>query len=217
MDVTQLLTDLANDLVEFNKYDTASGSYLYRQAWRAAQRVDNKYQWRHHIASTTIAVTQDTDGPYSLPSDFKGMLREERLSPLYTYDKQSVPIIPDGDYQVMYNVYWKRAENKLYFDCYVPAGNYTFYYRKRFDALTDLSAWPQDLEMSVAAWAKYYVLNNSKDTYEQALNFFKLAEEETRQAWNTQRKGDSLQETRQPRDINGDEVGLSDDSEGHWW
>ena len=216
MDVTQLLTDLASDLLEYNKYEVTAGSYLYRQAFRAALRVNNKYPWTHQITSTTITATDGNKGPYDLPSDFKGMIREERLSPIFTYDKQGVPIIPDGDYQKMYFVYWKRVDNKLYFMLDPPAGSYTLFYRKKLTALTELSDWPQEFEPAVAQFAMYYALKNSKDTKADALDALELGRQERRQIWNSERKGHSLQDTIQPRDINGDEYGIYDGA-GYWW
>ena len=203
MDVTQFITDMKDDLSEYQEYDTATGSYLRRQALRAAHRIDDAYQWTHTIANTTITATEGTEGPYSLPSDFKGMLREEELTFVYTYDKQSVPIIPDGNYQEKFPVYWQRATNKLYFVLEPAGATYTFYYRKKLALLTDLSSWPQDLEPVMAAFTKHYVLNNSSDTRNDADYALGLAKQLLIETWQSYRKGMSLQESRHPRDIHG--------------
>jgi hypothetical protein len=207
MDLSQFVDDMASDLLEYQKYETAAGSYLYRQIFRAARRINNKFQWRHQIASTTITATGGNQGPYSLPSDFKGMLREERLTYVYTYDKIGVPIVPDGDYQAIYPVYWKRADNKLYFVLDPESKDYTFYYRKKLATLAQIDDaednWPQELETALAAWTMYYVLKNSSDTLKEALTHKVEAKDEMQDAWVTQRKGDSLQDSRHPRDIYG--------------
>lgn len=204
MDVTQALTDLAQDLLEYGEFGITSTDFLYKQMYKAARFVDNRHPWNHQITSTTITTTAGTKGPYSVPADFEGMVGEERLSYAYAYDTAAVPIIPDGDGQAIYPVYYHRASNKLYFVNDPGAGSFTFYYRKKLTALTELSAWPEKLSHVIQELTKYFALKNSGDTLKEALQAREDAYELLRQEWANERRGHTLQETREPRDQYGD-------------
>lgn len=205
MDYAAALTEVADDLLEYGDYSTGTDSYLWRAMYDAAQDINERHQWDHQIGNTTITTTSENLGPYDFPADYDGFPTPERLSKAYTYDGHSVPIIPDGDYQKMYDVYRLRATGKLYFWLNPGAATYTLYYIKSFTVLTALSDWPEKLRKALKAGTKYYALDNSADTEKDAQKFSAKFEKAMLKTWIQERRGHSLQQVRDPRDIYGDQ------------
>lgn len=204
MDYAAALQLAADELFEGQAYDTSSGSLLYRVALRAAREINNKYPWPHRFATTTITTTSGNLGPYDLPSDFYKFAQEERLSKPERYDKFSVAVVPDDDYQITIGVYYQRVEKKLYYDLDPGDDTRNFTYIKKLDALTDLEDWPEELQSPWIEFIKGYIKANSQDTRQESIADKQEAMRLLKDVWTDTRSGDTLQAVRTPRTVRND-------------
>lgn len=201
MDYTQAIADAANDLLEYNAYSTADNGILARSFVRAGVEWWKKRPWKFKVTSGTITAEADNRGPYDLPSDFDHLIGEERTSRPGTYDILVRYTIDDDDQYIKYPVRVDYINKKLYFEYCVEAGDYTFQYGKAMTQLTDLADWPEDLSHPLSTLAKGYVLENSEDTKERGAYFKNEGARLFKQAWIAERRGQSKQEEREPRDV----------------
>lgn len=198
-----LKTDIASELLEFGEFVTDSGGYLEKMLYKACKYINSKWDWDHQISSSTISTTEGTKGPYNAPSDFLKFVTEERLSRVYDYDRFSLAIVPDGNYGKIYEVYWNRGEAKIYFRLDPGTNSHTFYYIKKFTAIADISDWEDVLEVPIITLTKSFALANSRDTRDMANEFKADFKEEINLVIDDLRKGQSLQEMVEVRDVYG--------------
>lgn len=202
MDYAALLENIAADLLEYGEYDTSVNGIAANALFSAAQEWYDRRPWSFKWSTTTISTTDDNRGPYDLPADFDAMVNEERLSTPNSYDILAVSVIADSNYKQI-QVRLDRANTKLYFVDDPGTADYTFRYAVAMTDVTSLTSWPQKLASALKELAKGYILQNSEDTKERGDYFLNRGELLMRRAWNGIRRGHSLQQQREPRDIYG--------------
>lgn len=199
-----LIAGIAADLEEYGEWDTDAGEALDRYLLDAMRDFVEKRPWSFMVSSGSLAVTEGNQGPYTPPAGFKALVPAEAVSRYFDYDRFSVPpTVPDASNGLKYDILWDRVNNKLYFRSPPAAGTYTVYFLREFTATSDLSAWPADAGRFLAFRTMHYALVMSEDTAKQADRFFQRSEEAYRTMLYGLRRGESKQESREPRDAYG--------------
>jgi len=202
MDTSEALAKAAKELLEYGEYSTATNDLLAQNMLSAALEWYTRRPWSFQWSTGVIATTAETK-EYDLPTGFDGLVREERLSRPGIDDILSVGVIPDASTNEMVRVRLDRGRSKIIFEQDPGTSTYILRHKVALTALTALSSWPESLAPALIALTKGYTLDNSEDTKERGAYFKSHGDRLFKQAWNNERRGHSLQEEREPRDIYG--------------
>jgi len=214
---TTFLAEIAGDLEEYGEFSTADGGKLETSLLYAMRDAWEKRDWSFKISTGSLVVTDGSQGPYDPPAGFDSLVSPEAVARYYDYDRFSVPpSIPDGSNGEKYDVLWNRATGKLYLRGAAAAGTYTFYFRRALTATSDLSAWPDAMRRYLKFQTMHYALGDSEDLAKQADRLFQRAEAAFKSMLHDIRRGESKQESREPRDIFGYPLaqGYANDGDG---
>lgn len=212
---TTFIAEIASDLEEYNEFAVDVGGKLDNALLYAMLDFWEKRDWSFKFSSGSLVVTEGNQGPYDPPAGFDSLVTPEVIARYYDYDKFAVPpSIPDATNGTKYDVLWNRLTNKLYLRETAAAGTYTFYFRRTFTLTSDLSAWPDAARRYLKFQTMHYALGDSEDTAKQADRLFQRADAAYKSMLHDLRRGESKQESREPRDIYGYPLAQSYANEG---
>lgn len=208
MDTTQIKTDLANDLQEYGSWSTAAAGFMERQLLVAAKWLANAHSWYFMIKQADLSTTDGNKGPYDLPSDFEALPKERRISRHYAYDAHQVPApVDDGEFNRLFEITVKKYNltQKVFFFHNPGTATLKFNYIWKLDAIADLSAWPEDVDIwnCLKERTSYLLLRNSSNLAQDAANFKTLSEGSLKEIKIRERQGESKQPSRDPKDLYG--------------
>lgn len=196
--------EIADSLEEYGEYETTAGGKLDKALLHAMRDFAGKRTWSFMVSSGAVTATDGNQGPYDPPAGFKALVPAEAVSRYFDYDRFAVPpTIPDASNGRKYDVIWDRVGNKLYFRDPPAAGTYTVYFVRSFSATSDLPNWPADAERYLMFQAMHYALITSEDLAAQADRFYQRAKVAYSDMLTEFRRGESKQESREPRDVYG--------------
>jgi hypothetical protein len=186
------------------------GGFAERMLDDGAREVYEAHPWSMTFGSFVL-TTVDGTYAYSLPgtvTDFDGLPNEERITNYFAYDSHSLPIIPDSSQGQKYPVHYNRADGTFTFPYNPGSGSKTVYYRKEYGGLTTFETWPNKYERLVMERTKHLLLHNSvgQEARNKAVEFYNNSERLIKEAWFHDRKGQTLQETREPLGPLGDSI-----------
>lgn len=198
------LTEIQTELQEYGEWGIADNGALDTNLLYAMRDFWEKRDWSFKFSVGSLVVTEDNQGPYAPPSGFDSLVTPEMVSRYYDFDRFSVPPpIPDDANGYKYDVTWDRLNNKIYLRHAAPAGTYTFYFRRALESSSDLSVWPDAAKRFLRFQTMFYCLTTSEDTAAQGDRM----EARAKQAYSSMvadiRRGESKQESREPRDVYG--------------
>jgi len=210
LSTTTLKTEIADDLKEYQDFETAAASYLERQLFSAAVWLYNAYPWDFSLAQGNIVTVRGTLGPYSLAAltNFDILAPERRISKYYAYDQGDISApIQDGDYGRRYEVTLKRSSGVVTLSFLSDPGDGTrvFTYRKKLVFADIATSWPDDEEIKelLRTRTAYRALRNTPDWAQDAANYKKQSEDALKELKLKKRAGMVRQDTREPRDVWG--------------
>ncbi|OGT56692.1 MAG: hypothetical protein A3E01_00320 [Gammaproteobacteria bacterium RIFCSPHIGHO2_12_FULL_63_22] len=204
IDRSTFITEIKNDLEEYGEWSTEVGGRLDIALLYAMKDFSEKRDWSFMFSSGSLVVTEGNQGPYDPPAGFDSLVTPEVIARYYDYDRFSVPpSIPDATNGTKYDVLWDRLNNKLYLRETAAAGTYTFYFRRTFTATSDLSDWPDAARRYLGFQAMHYAMVKSEDLAAQADRMFQRADVAYKSMLQNLRRGESKQESREPRDVYG--------------
>lgn len=212
---TTFLEEIANELEEYGEWDTADGGALDTNLFYAMRDAWEKRDWSFKFSSGTLTATDGNRGPYDPPTGFDSLVSAEAVSRYFDFDRFSVPpSIADAANGRKYDILWDRLNNKLYFRDPPAAGDFTFYFRRALESTADLSVWPDAFRRFLRFQTMAYCLKASEDTENKGKGF----EVDADRAWKSMlydlRRGESKQESREPRDVYGYPLSQSYANEG---
>lgn len=217
IDQTTFLTEIQGELEEYGQWDTALGGALDTNLLYAMQDLWEKRDWSFKFLTGTITTTEGIQGPYDPPADFDSLVTPEVVSRYYDYDRFAVPApIPDDANGYKFEITWDRLNNKIYFRRRPPAQTFTFYYRGALAATAAIATWPLRMRRFLRLQTMYYCLLSSEDTTKQAKQFEADADRAYKSMLHDDRRGESKQDTREPRDVMGYPLhqGYANDGDG---
>jgi hypothetical protein len=204
IDRSTFIAEIAGDLEEYNEFSTAVGGKLDNALLYAMRDLWEKRDWSFKFSTGSLVITEGSQGPYDPPAGFESLVTPEAVARYYDYDRFSVPdSIPDGANGEKYDVLWNRLTGKLYLRGTAAAGTYTFYFRRALSATSDLSLWPDAARRFLKFQTMHYALGDSEDLAKQADRLFQRAEAAYKSMLTDARRGESKQESREPRDVYG--------------
>jgi hypothetical protein len=196
------LAEIASDLEEYGEFSTDDDGKLETSLLYAMRDAWEKRDWSFKISTGSLVVADGNQGPYDPPAGFDSLVTPEAVARYYDYDRFSAPpSIPDGTNGEKYDVLWNRVTNKLYLRETAAAGTYTFYFRRALSATSDLSSWPDAMRRFLKFQTMHYALGDSEDLAKQADRFYQRAEAAFKSMLYDMRRGESKQESREPRDL----------------
>jgi len=215
VDRSAFLLEIQTELQEYGEWETADGGALDTNLLYAMRDFWEKRDWSFKFSVGSLEVTEDNQGPYDPPAGFDSLVTPEMVSKYYDFDRFSVPPpIPDDADGYKYDVVWDRLNNKIYLRYAAPAGTYTFYFRRALAGTADLSVWPDAARRFLRFQTMFYCLTTSEDTAAQADRL----EARAKQAYSAMlldvRRGESKQDSREPRDMYGYPISRSYANEG---
>lgn len=209
------LNEIKNDLAEYGDYVTTDGEKLEVSLYYAMRDFWEKRDWSFRFATGTLTASEGVQGPYDPPSGFESLVTPEAVSRYFDYDRFSVPPpIPDSSNGYKYDITYDRLNSKIWFRWAPDAGTYTFYYRRALEGTDDLSLWPDAARRFLQFQTKGYVLFESSDTRKDAADFFEQAKVAYKSMLDDMRRGESKQDSRDPRDPYGYSISQSMANEG---
>lgn len=212
---TAFLTEIATELEEYGEWDTADGGALDTNLLYAMRDFWEKREWSFKFSSGTLTATEGLQGPYNPPTGFDSLVSPEVVSRYFDYDRFSVPpSIPDASNGRKYDILWDRLNNKLWFRDPPSAGDHTLYFRRALEATTDLSAWPDAARRFLRLQTLAYCLKASEDTENKGKGFEVDADRAYKSMLYDLRRGESKQESREPRDVYGHPLAQTYANEG---
>ncbi|MEO7778516.1 MAG: hypothetical protein ABIY63_13370 [Fibrobacteria bacterium] len=205
-----MLAALADDLKPFQKISTAAGGFGERMLNKAAREVFQAKAWSMCFGSFTLSTVSGARA-YPIPgsvTDFDGLPGEERITQAFAYDGHSLAIIPDGATGQKYPVQLNRVTNELTFPYDPGTGDKTVFYRKKYGGLTTFPTWPEKYQDIVMERAAFHCLHRAtgQDARAKAPEFFNNSERLIKEAWLHDRRGQTLQEGREPQGPLGDAI-----------
>ena len=204
IDRTVFLNGLSSDLEEYGDYPATEGGKLDRALLNAMRDFWEKRDWSFRFSAGNLTVTEGSQGPYDPPVGFDSLVTPEAVSRYFDYDRFAVPApIPDASNGYKYEIVHDRLNNKLTFRWPPAAGVYTIYFRRALLATSDLSLWPAAAERFLDFQTKHYALVDTEDLAAQADRFFQRAQVAFKSMLDDLRRGESKQESREPRDVFG--------------
>lgn len=209
------LAEIAADLEEYGEFSTADGGKLDTSLLYAMRDFWEKRDWSFKFSSGSLAVTEGNQGPYTPPAGFDSLVTPEAVSRYFDYDRFAVPApIPDDANGYKYDILHDRLNNKLIFRYPPAAGTYTVYFRRALSATSDLSLWPDAARRFLKFQTMHYAIGDSEDLAKIADRFFQRAEAAFKSMLSDLRRGESKQESREPRDVYGYPLAQSYTNEG---
>lgn len=198
MDKDKILNYCANDLKMFGRYDIGSDeNYLPLKMLRALREIWGRHPWSWKLSTATVSTTSGNLGGYALPFDFDLLTIPEKISRVYSKDSIIFPRVLDSNGDAV-DCYVRRSDNTLFFTCEPSTAEYTLYYIPKFDTLTQISLFPEDMCDLVVTLTKSFALEDDIETAQMQQKYRNDFEYKMLQYWNAQRKGQSLNSARVP-------------------
>lgn len=210
LSTTTLKTEIADDLKEFQEYDTAAGGYLERQLTSAGKWLfSDPFPWDFKLAQGNITGISGTLGPYSLATltDFDVLAPERRISKYYAYDAHDIQApIADGAFGRRYEITLDRSSGTPVLNFFSDPGDgaRVFTYLKKF-TFAGMSTWPDDEEIKdlLRTYTAYMCTRNTESWAQAASNYLDQAKNLLKDLKIKKRAGMVRQDSREPRDVWG--------------